>query len=140
MAEEEGEAPPEVWPKKGSFVFPNGARYGAHPRPRTARPPPGGLRACVPPGCAPPAAHPSPSPLRCPDGGLRPAAAAAPARVGARCSAHPGVQRVGGACRNANARSARTHAHTHTHSHTHARSIARSLARPPGARPTRRGV
>ena len=28
MAEEEEAPPAEVWPKTGSFVFPNGARYG----------------------------------------------------------------------------------------------------------------
>jgi hypothetical protein len=28
MADENEEEPKEVWPKKGSFVFPNGGRYG----------------------------------------------------------------------------------------------------------------
>jgi hypothetical protein len=28
MADENEEEPQEVWPKKGSFVFPNGGRYG----------------------------------------------------------------------------------------------------------------
>ena len=30
MAEEEEAPPAEVWPKTGSFVFPNGARYGVY--------------------------------------------------------------------------------------------------------------
>jgi hypothetical protein len=44
MADEEGDTnkPPDVWPKKGSFVFPNGARYGAPPHPA---PPPHAISA-----------------------------------------------------------------------------------------------
>ena len=61
MAEEEKAPPAEVWPKTGSFVFPNGARYGVYLVSRgafaRARPASSSFLACLRivtslPGCA----------------------------------------------------------------------------------------